>query len=150
LSGSNHTGRFTTIDEDVLREIFANKLIENLRRDLAQKTTTIGPHRDDLAVFFGDKDVRSFGSQGQQRIASISLKLCELYILKNRLKKDPVLLLDDVLSELDIDRWKKLVDVINNKSQTFVTSTNSSYFDRLDIDFKKKYLIENNEASIMQ
>ena len=132
------TGAFSRND---LREIFSKKLNENFERDLAFKTTTIGPHRDDLTISFDGKDIRSFGSQGQQRIASVSLKLCELYILKQKLDMDPVLLLDDVLSELDIERRKKLVKVINESFQTFVTATNISYLDKLDIDFGSKFLV---------
>ncbi|MFC2159850.1 DNA replication/repair protein RecF [Actinomycetota bacterium] len=133
-----------------LREIFLKKLSDNFERDLTFKTTTIGPHRDDMAIFFNKKDIRSFGSQGQQRIASVSLKLCELYILKEKSGTDPVLLLDDVLSELDIERRKKLVKVINEKFQTFVTATNISYLDKLDIDFGSRFLVSDSKISEMK
>ena len=123
---------------------------DNFKRDLAFKSTTTGPHRDDLIMSFNGKDIRSFGSQGQQRIASISLKLCELYILKERLDTDPVLLLDDVLSELDIERRKKLVKVINESFQTFVTATNISYLDKLDIDFGSRFLVGGNRIEEMK
>jgi len=137
-------------DLDSLREIFLRKLHDNFDRDLTFKNTTIGPHRDDLVISFNGKDIRSFGSQGQQRIASISLKLCELYILKKRLNTDPVLLLDDVLSELDIERRKKLVKVINESFQTFVTATNISYLDKLDIDFGSRFLVRENNIKGMK
>ena len=133
-----------------IREIFLKKLNDNFKRDLAFKSTTMGPHRDDLIMTFNGKDIRSFGSQGQQRIASISLKLCELYILKERLDTDPILLLDDVLSELDIERRKKLVKVINESFQTFVTATNISYLDKLDIDFGSKFLVSDNRINEMK
>ena len=133
-----------------LREVFLEKLNSNFERDLTFKTTTIGPHRDDMAIFFDKKDIRSFGSQGQQRIASISLKLCELYILKERSGTYPVLLLDDVLSELDIERRKKLVKVINESFQTFVTATNISYLDKLDIDFGSRFLVNDNRINEMK
>ena len=133
-----------------IKEIFLKKLNDNFKRDLAFKSTTMGPHRDDLIMSFNGKDIRSFGSQGQQRIASISLKLCELYILKERLDTDPVLLLDDVLSELDIERRKKLVKVINESFQTFVTATNISYLDKLDIDFGSRFLVGGNRIDEMK
>lgn len=133
-----------------LRKVFLEKLSEYFERDLTFKTTTIGPHRDDMAIFFDKKDIRSFGSQGQQRIASISLKLCELYILKERSGTYPVLLLDDVLSELDIERRKKLVKVINESFQTFVTATNISYLDKLDIDFGSRFLVNDNRINEMK
>ncbi len=133
-----------------LQEVFLEKLSKNFERDLTFKTTTIGPHRDDLEISFNGKDIRSFGSQGQQRIASISLKLCELHILEKRLNTDPVLLLDDVLSELDIERRKKLVKVINESFQTFVTATNISYLDKLDIDFGSRFLVIDNRINEMK
>lgn len=148
-SGSSN-GRSSVPEPDKLREIFLKKLNDNFKRDLAFKSTTMGPHRDDLAISFNGKDIRSFGSQGQQRIASISLKLCELYILKKRLDTDPVLLLDDVLSELDIERRKKLVKVINESFQTFVTATNISYLDKLDIDFGSRFLVSENNIKGMK
>ncbi len=130
--------------ENDLRSLFASKVKESLKRDLLYRTTTIGPHRDDFAILVNRKDIRPFGSQGQQRIAAISLKLCELNILRERLDTDPILLLDDVLSELDIERRKKLVEVINDRFQTFVTATNISYLDKLDIDFGSRYLVKDN------
>ncbi|MBN2072821.1 MAG: DNA replication/repair protein RecF [Actinobacteria bacterium] len=130
-----------------IRKIFESRLAGNQERDLSYRTTTTGPHRDDLAIFFDGKDVRSFGSQGQQRIAAVSLKLCELQILKEDLGKNPILLLDDVLSELDIERRKKLIHIINDCYQTFVTATNVSYLDNLDVDFNRKYLIRNNAVT---
>ena len=131
--------------ENDLRGLFSSKVSESLKRDLLYRTTTIGPHRDDFAILVNRKNIRTFGSQGQQRIASISLKLCELHILQESFNTDPVLLLDDVLSELDVERRKKLVQVIDDRFQTFVTATNISYLDKLDIEFGDKYLVKNNE-----
>ncbi|MES0341948.1 MAG: DNA replication and repair protein RecF, partial [Candidatus Humimicrobiaceae bacterium] len=152
--GIIHSGRSnekSAVPElDKLRGIFLKKLNDNFERDLTFKTTTIGPHRDELTISFNGKDIRSFGSQGQQRITSISLKLCELYILKEKLDTDPVLLLDDVLSELDIERRKKLVKVINESFQTFVTATNISYLDKLDIDFGSRFLVSENNIKGMK
>jgi len=150
LHSGNSSEKSTVPDPDDLREIFLKKLNDNFERDLAFKSTTMGPHRDDLTISFNGKNIRSFGSQGQQRIASISLKLCELYILKERLDTDPVLLLDDVLSELDIERRKKLVKVINESFQTFVTATNISYLDKLDIDFGSRFLVSDNRINEMK
>ncbi len=133
--------------ENDLRGLFSSKVSESLKRDLLYRTTTIGPHRDDFAILVNRKNIRTFGSQGQQRIASISLKLCELHILQESFNTDPVLLLDDVLSELDVERRKKLVQVIDDRFQTFVTATNISYLDKLDIEFGDKYLVKNNEIN---
>ena len=88
--------------------------------DISRGTTTAGPHRDDLAVFVNGVDLRAFGSQGQQRTAALSLKLSELELFKQYTGEYPVLLLDDVLSELDPDRQAMLLDNISGK-QTIIT-----------------------------
>lgn len=137
-------------DSISLRETFKRKLEENLDSDIIRKSTAAGPHRDDMAVFFDGRDIRSFGSQGQQRIAAISLKLCEIQVLKERLNTDPVLLLDDVLSELDMQRRKRLVGIISGRFQTFVTATNISYLDKLDIDFGSRFLVKDDNIVKME
>ena len=143
LSANN----LTESAEEGLEEKFCLKLKENLSKDLSYKTTTVGPHRDDFVILIDGRDIRAFGSQGQQRAASISLKLGELAALKEKLKKDPVLLLDDVLSELDMERKKMLVKIINNKFQTFITTTSISYLDELDIEFENKFLVKDSKIS---
>ncbi len=135
--------------EESLKEIFRIKLKESLEKDLQYKTTTVGPHRDDFMILLDGKNIRFFGSQGQQRIASISLRLCELDILRKKTEKDPVLLLDDVFSELDIERKKLLVKAVRNKFQTFVTTTNISYLDKLDLEFGSKLLIKDNKITVL-
>jgi DNA replication and repair protein RecF len=144
FTANNSENGNTQIDRKELTRIFKNKLEENLEQDLIRKSTTVGPHRDDISISFDERDIRSFGSQGQQRVAAISLKLCEIQVLKDRLSTDPVLLLDDVLSELDIERRKKLVDIINGRFQTFVTATNISYLDKLEIDFGSRFLVKDD------
>jgi len=144
LTGNKKDDSDIVIDREFLKKEFKKRLTENLDIDLARKTTSLGPHRDDFVIYFNGKDIRSYGSQGQQRIASISLKLCELQILRDRLKTDPVLLLDDVLSELDTRRRRRLVKIISGRFQTFVTATNISYLDKLDIDFGSRFLVRDN------
>jgi len=135
--------------EQDLKEIFYSKLKENREKDMQYKTTTIGPHRDDFVILLDGKNIRFFGSQGQQRAASISLKLCELGILRKKINKDPVLLLDDVFSEFDIERKKLLVKAIGDRFQTFVTATNISYLDKLDLEFGSKLLIKDNKVTVL-
>ncbi len=142
MAGGNFTG-------GDLKEIFYGKLKDSQKKDIRYKTTTVGPHRDDFVILLDDKNARYFGSQGQQRVAAICLKLCELGILRRKLKRNPVLLLDDVFSELDIERKKLLVKAIGNDFQTFVTSTNISYLDRLDLDFGSKLLVKDNKITVL-
>lgn len=95
---------------------------KNREVDIKLKTTTVGPHRDDLSFIVNGIDIRRFGSQGQQRTAALSLKLAEIELVKYIVKDYPVLLLDDVLSELDGSRQEHLLEGIEN-IQTLITCT---------------------------
>ena len=86
------------------------------------KLSSTGPHRDDICVMIDDIDIRKYGSQGQQRTAALSLKLSEIELVRRRIKDTPVLLLDDVLSELDQNRQNYLLDSIRD-IQTLITCT---------------------------
>ena len=94
----------------------------NRERDMRMKLTSVGPHRDDLCVMANGIDIRRYGSQGQQRTAALSLKLSEIYIVKSKIKDTPILLLDDVLSELDSSRQNYLLNSISD-IQTLITCT---------------------------
>lgn len=115
------------------------ELAENIKRsraqDVKQKTTLVGPHRDDIGFFLGDIDIRRFGSQGQQRTAALSLKLAEIELVKKLVRDYPVLLLDDVLSELDGERQNHLLEAITH-IQTMITCTGLEDFvnNRFQID----------------
>lgn len=99
------------------------KLHEVKNRELERGVTLIGPHRDDLQFLVNDYDVQTFGSQGQQRTTALSLKLAEIELIKQETKEVPILLLDDVLSELDDYRQTHLLNTIQGEVQTFVTTT---------------------------
>ena len=107
---------------NVSEEEFENKLKSTVEKDIKLKMTGIGPHRDDFVFFSNDIDVRVFGSQGQQRTVALSLKLSEIEMVKMIAKDNPVLLLDDVLSELDRNRQDHLLNRIGN-IQTIITCT---------------------------
>ena len=102
-------------------------LARNRERDLRMKSTSVGPHRDDICFISGNVDIRKFGSQGQLRTAALSLKLSEIELVKQIIKDTPVLLLDDVLSELDKNRQNYLLDSIHD-IQTFITCTGLDEF----------------------
>ena len=101
---------------------FGQKLQENREKDLRMKQTMTGPHRDDLGFAVHGVDLRKYGSQGQQRTTALSLKLAEIEIVKQSVKDTPVLLLDDVLSELDGSRQRYLLENIHD-IQTMITCT---------------------------
>ena len=99
------------------------------------KTTSVGPHRDDFSFMDGETDLRRYGSQGQQRTCALSLKLSEIDLVKKIIGHQPVLMLDDVLSELDSGRQNYLLSAIGG-IQTFITCTGLDEFvnNRLQID----------------
>ena len=103
------------------REILYSQIYHNRDRDIYNGYASLGPHRDDMEFFINGKDAKKYGSQGQQRTIALSLKLAEIRIARQLLEEPPVLLLDDVLSELDLDRQKFLVSEIDDV-QLFITS----------------------------
>ena len=112
-----------TLTQTELQQSFLTQLRAETKREIILQTTTLGPHRDDLLFFINDKNVQTFGSQGQQRTVALSLKLAEIELIKSEIGEYPLLLLDDVMSELDDDRQIHLLKTIENKVQTFVTTT---------------------------
>ena len=109
-------------EPNVTVDMFEDTLRKSRPSDLKQRTTLTGPHRDDLSFIINDIDIRRFGSQGQQRTAALSLKLAEIELVKKIVNDYPILLLDDVLSELDGSRQNHLLSGINH-IQTMITCT---------------------------
>ncbi|MDO5541515.1 MAG: DNA replication/repair protein RecF [Eubacteriales bacterium] len=109
-------------EESVSLEDFERELRINRDRDLKTKMSLTGPHRDDICFKIKGADIRKFGSQGQQRTAALSLKLSEIELVKQEIGDTPILLLDDVLSELDSNRQRYLLDSIHD-IQTLITCT---------------------------
>ena len=97
-------------------------ILKNREKDIKFKSTSVGPHRDDICIMVNGIDIRKFGSQGQQRTAALSLKLAEIELVKKIIGDKPILLLDDVLSELDKNRQNYLLDSISD-IQTLITCT---------------------------
>jgi DNA replication and repair protein RecF len=105
---------------------FTLRLRERAREEQARGSTLTGPHRDDLELLLDGRPARSFASQGQQRSIALSLKLAEVQFLTHKLGEAPVLLLDDVLSELDLERQAHLLALLDERVQTFVSSTHAT------------------------
>ena len=122
-------------EPDVEIEEYEKKLAAGQERDIRAKMTSVGPHRDDFSFMIGNVDIRKYGSQGQQRTAALSLKLSEIDLVKKITKDNPVLLLDDVLSELDSNRQNYLLNSIGD-IQTIITCTGLEEFvnHRFEID----------------
>jgi DNA replication and repair protein RecF len=99
-----------------------------LAADLERGTTGLGPHLHDVAISAGGRDLRSYGSQGEQRIAVLALVLAEAEALRERVGTTPLVLLDDVLSELDESRRRSLAELLAGNEQTVVTTTSAAAF----------------------
>lgn len=112
------------VDEDVnkIEENFLNALKKSESQDMIYKNTSRGPHKDDLKVMVNNIDAKKYGSQGQQRTAALALKLAEINLIIEEKEETPILLLDDVMSELDSERQKYLVSSLD-KLQIFLTTT---------------------------
>ncbi len=129
-------------DKCVEEENFEESVIKNRDRDIKMKSTSIGPHRDDVGFIVNGLDIRKYGSQGQQRTAALSLKMSEIEIVKMIIKDTPILLLDDVLSELDKNRQNYLLDSIHD-IQTLITCTGVDEFVNHRFDINKIFKVEN-------
>ena len=115
-------------------EGFRRSLEEALLQERARGMTLIGPQRDEITFRIDGQDARAFASQGQQRTVTLAWKLAEITVIEDVLGKSPVLLLDDVMSELDANRREALTSFVGTKVQTFLTTTNTGYFSQELID----------------
>ena len=131
-------------EPNVSEEDFLKVLKEKRNIDIKNVTTMTGPHRDDFGIFINDNDVRVYGSQGQQRTAALSLKLAEIELVKKVINDNPILLLDDVMSELDSKRRDCLLSGISD-IQTIITCTGYDDFIRQRINVDKIYKISNGK-----
>ena len=145
LSGGRETLRMI-YEPDVSMEDFEEKCRRNQERDVRLKQTTTGPHRDDFSFMIGEVDIRKFGSQGQQRTAALSLKLSEIELVKKISKDKPVLLLDDVLSELDSNRQNYLLNSIGD-IQTIITCTGLDDFINNRFEINKIFKVTNGTVT---
>lgn len=129
--------------EENLVKVMMNKSFDDIMRG----STKIGPHQDDLEFYINDLDAKMYASQGQQRSIVLSLKLAEINYLKSKTGTYPILLLDDVLSELDKNRQLKLLDAINENVQTFITTPSISDIKEDLLKKAKVFKIENGKIN---
>lgn len=127
------------IDNLTLEESFKIALEKSWSRDIFKKNTGVGPHRDDMTFLINGMDA-SFGSQGQHRSLVLSLKLAEIELMESITKEAPILLLDDVMSELDNTRQLKLLETISQNIQTFITTTSLDHLQNLPSNLKIFYI----------
>ncbi|MEH2115914.1 DNA replication/repair protein RecF [Nostoc sp.] len=112
-----------------VQQAFLAKIQQRAIAEMHQGTTLVGPHRDEIELTINQTPARQYGSQGQQRTLVLALKLAELQLIEEVVKEPPLLLLDDVLAELDLSRQNQLLDAIQDRFQTLITTTHLGSFD---------------------
>ena len=142
----------TDLSLEALQNQLLQQLMNNRKRELFKANTFLGPHRDDLLFIVNGQNVQTYGSQGQQRTTALSIKLAEIDLMHSETGEYPVLLLDDVMSELDNERQIHLLETIEGKVQTFLTTTSLDHIkDKLtvepDIFYVQQGKIERNSAT---
>ena len=138
---------FDEFDEDKVRKQYETKLKKNFKVELMQGVTLVGPHRDDFSFDLNGMDMKYFASQGQQRIAIIALKIAEIYLFKNELGEYPVLLLDDIFSEIDSRKRNKIIKYLLNDIQCVITTTDINDIDEELVKDAKIFKVNNNKIS---
>ena len=126
---------FSSYDGEKMRKVLKHYYKKNYKKELNYRMTLVGPHRDDFTFLFCGKDLKFFGSQGQQKTAILAYKLSEISIFEDLLKTKPVLLLDDIFSELDLKKRNRLLKLIHSGIQSIITTTDLK-------NINKKYLVD--------
>ena len=118
-------------------------LLETHRKDIAIGSTQHGPHRDDLTLKIEGHDASTYASRGQARTLALALKLGESLLLKKRFTDPPILLLDDIFSELDRPRRTRLLDYVTQNQQVFLSTSDPSNLDEYFLHQSTRYIVEN-------
>ncbi len=134
---------FDNIDNKEIINIFKEKLNNTLDSEIRVGSSLIGPHKDDIEFYLNDLNLKNYGSQGQQRLAVLTVKLAEIEILKKHNLETPILLLDDVFSELDDEKKNRLLKYISKDIQTIITTTDLKNIDKKIKKKSKLFEIEN-------
>ena len=133
-------------EKEEIKKILVQKYKDIYNNEIKIGSTIIGPHKDDIEFYIGDKNLKNYGSQGQQRLAVLSMKLAEIEIFKLYKNTKPILLLDDVFSELDDKKINKLLKYIGSNIQTIITTTDLNKINKKIIKKSKKIKINNGEV----
>lgn len=130
-----------------VQQAFLAKIQQRAIAELRQGTTLVGPHRDEVDLIINQTPARQYGSQGQQRTLVLALKLAELQLIEEVVGESPLLLLDDVLAELDLSRQNQLLDTIQDRFQTLITTTHLGSFDSQWLNSSQILYVQSGEIS---
>ena len=139
--------KFDNYDSEEIRKKLKNYYNKNFEREIKFKTTLIGPHRDDFEFYIEKFNLKNYGSQGQQRMSILAIKLAEIEIFYETKKEYPILLLDDVFSELDDQKKNNLLNYIKDNMQTIITTTDLKNIDESIINKSKLIEIKNGKIT---
>ena len=131
--------------KDIMKTKMLNRLIEVKNREIIYGNTLIGPHKDNFGFYLNENNLSLFGSQGQLKMSILALKLAEIDVFRNVTGETPILLLDDIFSELDIEKRNKLVKFLNDDVQTIMTTTDLSEINDELVKIANIYKIENGQ-----
>ena len=134
-------------DEEEIRTKFMEKLIKNQKREMLQGTTLYGPHRDDFTFFLVDDDLKVYGSEGQKRLAIIAFKLAEVQVFYQILNTTPILLLDDIFSELDVKKRNRLIACLPSDIQIIITTTDLKNINRKLVEKAKVFVVDQGKIT---
>ena len=132
---------FDNFETEHLKDRISKKYKQSLRKEIDNGMTLYGPHRDDLRFMIGEDDIKLYGSQGQQKVAIIALKLSEISIFRNLIKSSPIILLDDVFSELDVKTRNKLIKYIDDDIQVVITTNDTRGINRKFLETAKIFKV---------
>src|SRR5699024_1481844 len=134
-------------DEEKLEDKYLAAFSEIEMSEIRRGSTLIGPHRDDLNIYINEKDVKQYGSQGQQRTTALSLKLAEIDLIYEKTGEYPILFLDNVISKIDNYRQSHLLSTIQGKVQTFVSTTSVDGIDHETLKQTSIYSVQKGQIS---
>ena len=134
-------------DKEIIEGKLRKKLEKNLHIELIQGMTLAGPHRDDFSFMLEDVDMKNFASQGQQRMAVIALKISEIYLFKEKKGEYPVLLLDDIFSEIDSKKRNKIIKFLQGDIQSIITTTDINDIDSSVLEKADIYSVKNMKVT---
>ena len=132
-------------DRNTMKDILLGKLVDSKNREFMYGCTLIGPHKDNFCFYLNESNLSLYGSQGQLKMSILALKMAEIDVFKRVTGETPVLLLDDIFSELDIEKRNKLVKFLNDDVQTIMTTTDLSEIDDELVKIANVYKIENGQ-----
>jgi len=136
----------TNLNEKEIKTMWYNILRKQQEREILLGNTLVGPHRDDFLFMLGEDELKTFGSQGQQRMAVLALKLSEITIFQKYLDRNPILILDDIFSELDAKKRKNILKYVNTNMQTFITTTDIKFISKKLLHNAKIFYIDNGKV----